>query len=107
MKLAMAPITLYDDMDKNLEKAISFIKQAQECDLIFFPEIQLSPFFHSMKIMTHQNISLPPTVDTLSTFAKLHGIIIYSFHRMSICSKTASHTVALIRSLALRQEQDT
>ena len=45
MKLAMAQITLYDDMDKNLEKAISFIKQAQECDLIFFPEIQLSPFF--------------------------------------------------------------
>ena len=41
----MAQITLYDDMDKNLEKAISFIKQAQECDLIFFPEIQLSPFF--------------------------------------------------------------
>ena len=29
------------------------IKQAQECDLIFFPEIQLSPFFHSMKSMTH------------------------------------------------------
>ena len=53
MKLAMAQITLYDDMDKNLEKAISLIKQAQECDLIFFPEIQLSPFFHSMKSMTH------------------------------------------------------
>ena len=45
MKLAMAQIALYDDMDKNLEKAISFIKQAQECNLIFLSEIQLSPFF--------------------------------------------------------------
>lgn len=94
MKLAMAQITLYDDMDKNLEKAISFIKQAQECDLIFFPEIQLSPFFPQYeKYDSSKYLIAPPTVDTLSTFAKLHGIIIYSFHRMSICQKTASPTM--------------
>ncbi len=33
------------NMEDNCEKALAFIKQARGSDLIFFPEIQLSPFF--------------------------------------------------------------
>ena len=45
MKLAMAQMAMSADMDENLEKAVAFIEQANGSDLIFFPEIQLSPFF--------------------------------------------------------------
>ncbi|MBR1863898.1 MAG: carbon-nitrogen hydrolase family protein [Ruminococcus sp.] len=45
MKLAMAQIPMTDDMNENLSKAVGYIRQARDCDLIFFPEIQLSPFF--------------------------------------------------------------
>lgn len=45
MKLAMAQMSMTYNMSENLEKSISFIEKAKGCDLIFFPEIQLSPFF--------------------------------------------------------------
>jgi N-carbamoylputrescine amidase len=45
MKLAMAQISMSDDMKQNLSKTLSYMEQAKNCDLIFFPEIQLSPFF--------------------------------------------------------------
>ena len=70
MKLAMAQITLYDDMDKNLEKAISFIKQAQECDLIFFPEIQLSPFFPQYEKYDASKYLIAPDSGYIKHFCK-------------------------------------
>ncbi|MBO5556042.1 MAG: carbon-nitrogen hydrolase family protein [Oscillospiraceae bacterium] len=47
MKLAMAQMRMTDRMEENLEKSLSFMEQAakQGADLIFFPEIQLTPFF--------------------------------------------------------------
>lgn len=41
----MAQMTMSADMNKNLEKSVAFIRQAKGSDLIFFPEIQLTPFF--------------------------------------------------------------
>lgn len=47
VRIAMAQMQMYGCMEKNLAKTISFMEQAkkQRADLIFFPEIQLSPFF--------------------------------------------------------------
>jgi len=47
MKLAMAQMSMTKSIEKNFEKTMAFMKGAHEnhADFIFFPEIQLSPFF--------------------------------------------------------------
>ena len=45
MKLAMAQMSMTDDMEENLRRSAEAIRAARGCDLIFFPEIQLTPFF--------------------------------------------------------------
>lgn len=47
MKLAMAQMRMCPSVRENLSKTIQWIEQAgvAGADLIFFPEIQLSPFF--------------------------------------------------------------
>ncbi len=47
MRLAMAQIRMSGDVEENLEKSLRFMRSAKEngAELIFFPEIQLSPFF--------------------------------------------------------------
>lgn len=47
MKLAMAQMAMCADVKENLEKSLGFMEQAKAsgADLIFFPEVQLSPFF--------------------------------------------------------------
>lgn len=47
MKLALAQMKMAPDMESNFEKTLHLMRQAAEqgADLIFFPEIQLSPFF--------------------------------------------------------------
>ena len=44
MKLALAQISMASNMQENLEKSLLFCDQANGTDLLFFPEIQLSPF---------------------------------------------------------------
>ena len=45
MKLAMAQMQMTEDINHNLETSIKYCDQAKDSDLLFFPEIQLSPFF--------------------------------------------------------------
>lgn len=45
MKLAMAQMKMSADMDENLKKTLAFCEEAEGSDLLFFPEVQLSPFF--------------------------------------------------------------
>lgn len=47
MKLAMSQTAMSDSIQENLDKTLRAIRRAGEdgADLIFFPEIQLSPFF--------------------------------------------------------------
>jgi len=47
MKIAMAQMSMTKSIDKNFEKTSDFMKEAHKkhADFIFFPEIQLSPFF--------------------------------------------------------------
>lgn len=47
MRLAMLQTAMSDSIQENLDKTLRAIRRAGEngADLIFFPEIQLSPFF--------------------------------------------------------------
>lgn len=45
MKIAPAQMRMTGNVQENLEKSLKFCDLAEDCDLLFFPEIQLSPFF--------------------------------------------------------------
>ena len=45
MKLAMAQMAMTDRLEDNFYKSLRMINLAKDSDLIFFPEIQFSPFF--------------------------------------------------------------
>ena len=45
MKIALAQMSMTEKIEENLKKSLSFCNKAKDCDLLFFPEIQLSPFF--------------------------------------------------------------
>lgn len=45
MKLAMAQVSMNLDMNSNYQKTLDFMKKAKGSDLLFFPEIQWTPFF--------------------------------------------------------------
>ena len=45
MKLALAQMSMQSCMEDNLKKTLAFCEEAAGSDLLFFPEIQLSPFF--------------------------------------------------------------
>jgi predicted amidohydrolase len=49
MKIALAQMKMTDNVNENLKKTIQYIEQAknENSDLIFFPELQLTPFFPS------------------------------------------------------------
>ncbi|MDO4620201.1 MAG: carbon-nitrogen hydrolase family protein [Lachnospiraceae bacterium] len=49
MKIAMAQMSMSADMDENEQKILSFCDQAADADLLFFPEVQYSPFFAQYK----------------------------------------------------------
>lgn len=45
MKIALAQMSMTESMQDNLNKTLEFCDRAAGDDLLFFPEIQLSPFF--------------------------------------------------------------
>lgn len=45
MKLALAQMSMKESIEKNLAASLQYCRKAKGCDLLFFPEIQLSPFF--------------------------------------------------------------
>ena len=45
MKIAMAQMSMTEDMARNEQKILSFCDQAAGSDLLFFPEVQYTPFF--------------------------------------------------------------
>ena len=42
MKIALAQMSMTDKIEENLNKSLNFCDKAKDCDLLFFPEIQLS-----------------------------------------------------------------
>lgn len=45
LKLALAQCSMHNELERNVEKSLEFCDLAVGCNLLFFPEIQLSPFF--------------------------------------------------------------
>ena len=45
MKITMAQMSMSSDIEENFNKTIKYINMAKDNDLIFFPEIQMTPFF--------------------------------------------------------------
>ena len=45
MRLGMAQMSMSKDMDENFAKTLDFCDKAAGCNLLFFPEVQFSPFF--------------------------------------------------------------
>lgn len=45
MKIALAQIKVSLDMEENFAKTLRLMEAAKDCDLLFFPEIQWTPFF--------------------------------------------------------------
>lgn len=45
MKITMAQMSMSESMEENAKKAIKLVEKAEDSDLLFFPEIQLTPFF--------------------------------------------------------------
>ena len=45
MKLALAQMRMEKEISANLDKSLQYCDMAENCDLLFFPEIQLTPFF--------------------------------------------------------------
>lgn len=45
MKLGLVQMSMTNDLAANLEKSLKYCDLAKVCDLVFFPEIQLTPFF--------------------------------------------------------------
>ena len=49
MELALAQTKMSNNIDGNFEKTLKFMNEARDCDLLFFPEIQWTPFFPQYK----------------------------------------------------------
>ena len=45
MKLGLVQMSMTNDLTVNLDKSLKYCDMAKDCDLVFFPEIQLTPFF--------------------------------------------------------------
>ena len=41
----LVQMSMTNDLTANLDKSLKYCEMAKNCDLVFFPEIQLTPFF--------------------------------------------------------------
>ena len=55
MRLALVQMPNYGSKDENLYKSLQAIEIAskQGADLVLFPEVQLTEFFHSIQVRMH------------------------------------------------------
>ena len=45
MKIALVQMSMGKEISENFDKSLKYCDMAENCDLVFFPEIQLTPFF--------------------------------------------------------------
>ncbi len=77
MKLAMAQMSMTGSMDENLKKSLAFCDAAAGSDLLFFPEVQLTPFFPQYAGRNVDAYAVPagsPTVQAFAGKAKERGL---------------------------------
>lgn len=69
MKLAMAQMSMTGSMDENLKKSLAFCDAAEGSDLLFFPEVQLTPFFPQYAGRNADAYVVPAGSPTVQAFA--------------------------------------
>ena len=69
MKLAMAQMSMTGSMDENLKKSLAFCDAAAGSDLLFFPEVQLTPFFPQYAGRNVDAYAVPAGSRTVQAFA--------------------------------------
>ena len=75
MKLALVQMSMGKDIQKNLDKSLQYCDKAKDCDLVFFPEIQFTPFFpqhHDHCVDDYCMKIEDEAIDQLSQKAKEH-----------------------------------
>ncbi len=77
MKLAMAQMRMTGSMDENLKTSLEMCDAARGCDLLFFPEIQLTPFFPQYEKRDASSYVLKPDSEKITALceaAKRNGL---------------------------------
>ena len=90
MKIALAQMSMTDKIEENLNKSLNFCDKAKDCDLLFFPEIQLSPFFPQYQNKNVEKYCLYESsseIQKIKEKAKEHSIYISPNVYMSIENK--------------------
>lgn len=66
MKLAMAQMRMTDSMEENIGTSLEMCALARGSDLLFFPEIQLTPFFPQYEKRDVSKYVLTPDSDMIA-----------------------------------------
>lgn len=70
MKIAMGQMSMSEDINKNFEKTLKYIDEAKDCDLIFFPEVQMTPFFPQYENLDVYKYVLKPDDEKIKQIQK-------------------------------------
>ena len=73
MKLAMAQMAMSTDMAENLKNSLRFCEEAKGSDLLFFPEIQLCPFFPQYEKKNVDAYCLRPDAEEIRALSTAAG----------------------------------
>lgn len=84
MKIALAQMRMTGNVQENLEKSLKFCDLAEDCDLLFFPEIQLSPFFPQYEKQDAEMYVMEKTGRRSRNLPVKQKNISVTFRRMSI-----------------------
>lgn len=80
MKLAMVQMSMRNNMNENYKKSLQYIEEAAGSDLLFFPQLQFSPYFPQVQGL-NAAVALSKESD-----ARLKGIAYQAGkHHMCIC----------------------
>ena len=70
MKLSLIQMSMSDNLENNLKKSLQLCDDAKESDLVFFPEIQLSPFFPQYPAQDVSHYCLKENAPEIEVFMK-------------------------------------
>ena len=90
MKIALAQMSMTESIEENLNKSLNFCDKSKDCDLLFFPEIQLSPFFPQYQNKNVEKYCLYESSDAVQKLkekAREHSIYISPNVYMNIENK--------------------
>ena len=70
MKLALVQMSMKKEIPENLQKSLQYCDMAKDCDLVFFPEIQLTPFFPQYPARGVEQYCINRDHDALADFCR-------------------------------------